>query len=202
MSEIKKENDTPGMKQTENDPVQEDAEQTLTDTDAGDTDAEEPLEVQLAKAKEETASLKDRMLRSAAENDNFKKRLEREKIASLKYAGETIFREILPSVDNLERAVSQGTAEGADAEARQKSLIEGVQMTLKSLMATLAKFEVKPIESVGKPFDPQHQEALVMEASDTVPAQHVVNEYEKGFWYKDRLLRPAKVIVSSGEKNG
>lgn len=202
MSKIEKENDIPGMEQAKSDPTQEGAEQPLTGTAAEDAGVEEPLESQLAKAKEEVASLKDRLLRSAAENDNFKKRLEREKIASLKYAGETIFREILPSIDNLERAVSQGTAEGLDAETRQKALIEGVQMTLKSLMATLAKFEVKPIESVGKPFDPQHQEALVMEASEAVPAQHVVNEYEKGFWYKDRLLRPAKVIVSSGKDNG
>lgn len=202
MSKKEREKDTAETAQAESDPTQEGAEQNSTDTAAGDAGVEEPLEVQLAKAKEEIANLKDRMLRSAAESDNFKKRLEREKIASLKYAGETIFREILPSIDNLERAVNQGTAEGSDAEARQKALIEGVQMTLKNLMATLAKFEVKPIESIGKPFDPQHQEALVMEASDTVPAQHVVNEYEKGFWYKDRLLRPAKVIVSSGEKNG
>ncbi len=60
---------------------------------------------------------------------------------------------------------------------------------------------MKAIDSVGQPFDPQQQEALVMEASDTVPANHVISEYEKGYFYRDRLLRPAKVIVSSGAKS-
>ncbi len=57
---------------------------------------------------------------------------------------------------------------------------------------------MKSIESIGEPFDPKHHEALTMEASDTVPANHVLNEFEKGYYYKDRLLRAAKVIVSSG----
>ncbi|MCP3887356.1 MAG: nucleotide exchange factor GrpE [Desulfobulbaceae bacterium] len=155
---------------------------------------------ELAKAREEVVELRDKMLRAAAENENFKKRVEREKQASLKYAGETIFREILPAVDNLERALGQGITEGADAETNLKALLEGVELTLKSLVANLGKFEVKAVESVGEPFDPKLQEALTMEASDTVPANHVITEYEKGYYYKDRLLRAAKVIVSSGEK--
>ncbi len=158
------------------------------------------LEGELAKAREEVVELRDKMLRAAAENENFKKRVEREKQASLKYAGETIFREILPAVDNLERALGQGITEGADAETNLKALLEGVELTLKSLVANLGKFEVKAVESVGEPFDPKLQEALTMEASDTVPANHVITEYEKGYYYKDRLLRAAKVIVSSGEK--
>lgn len=158
------------------------------------------LAKELSDAQEELASLRDRMLRMAAETENFKKRIERERLAGLKYAGEAIFREILPVVDNLERAVGQGSIEGADAEKNYQALLEGVQLTLKSLIATLEKFEVKPIDSVGKPFDPQHQDAMTMEASDTVPANHVVLEFEKGYNYKDRLLRAAKVVVSSGEK--
>ncbi len=155
-------------------------------------------EVLLEKAQADLAELKDKLLRTVAEQENFKKRMERERLSSLKYAGEAIFREILPSVDNLERAISQGIVEGTDAEQNLKALVEGVEMTLKSLIGSLAKFEVKPVESVGQPFDPQHQEALVMEASDSVPADHVIREYEKGYFYKDRLLRAAKVIVSSG----
>ena len=134
----------------------------------------------------------------AAESENFKKRMERERIAGLKYAGESIFREMLPVVDNLERAIAQGIVSGADAEKNLAALLAGVQLVLKSLLSTLEKFEVKPVESVGEPFDPQKQEALTMEASDTVPANHVILEYEKGYYYKDRLLRAAKVVVSSG----
>jgi len=162
---------------------------------------ERDLEKELADAQKEIADLRDRMLRGAAENENFKKRVERERLASLKYAGETIFREILPVVDNLERAVGQGIIEGAPAEKNLAALLEGVQLTLKSLIATLAKFEVKTIESVGKPFDPTHQEALTMAESDAVPANHVMTEFEKGYNYKDKLLRAAKVVVSSGKKD-
>lgn len=159
------------------------------------------VEKELADAQKELADLRDKMLRAAAENENFKKRVERERLASLKYAGETIFREILPVVDNLERAIDQGVIEGADAEKNLVALLEGVQLTLKSVITTLAKFEVKPIDSVGKPFDPKHQEALTMAESDSVPANHVITEFEKGYNYKDKLLRAAKVVVSSGKKD-
>ncbi len=168
--------------------------------EAQQDEPERDLEKELAEAQQEIADLRDRMLRGAAENENFKKRVERERLASLKYAGETIFREILPVVDNLERAIDQGVIEGAPAEKNLAALLEGVQLTLKSVLATLAKFEVKTIDSVGKPFDPKHQEALTMAESDSVPANHVINEFEKGYYYKDRLLRAAKVVVSSGKK--
>jgi len=161
---------------------------------------EEDAERELRDAREELANLRDRVLRMAAESENFKKRMERERLAGLKYAGEAIFREMLPVVDNLERAIGQGVVEGAEAEKNLAALITGVQLTLKSLVSTLEKFEVKPLESIGKPFDPQQQEALTMEASDTVPANHVLLEYEKGYYFKDRLLRAAKVVVSSGPK--
>ena len=161
---------------------------------------EEDAEKELRETREELASLRDRVLRMAAESENFKKRMERERLAGLKYAGEAIFREILPVVDNLERAIGQGVVEGADAEKNLAALLTGVQLTLKSLISTLEKFEVKPLESIGKPFDPQQQEALTMEASDAIPANHVLLEYEKGYSFKDRLLRAAKVVVSSGPK--
>jgi len=161
--------------------------------------SEKSLEEQLAEALDEAAELKDKMLRLAADYENYKKRNERERLATMKYAGENIFREFLPVVDNLERAISQGVVEGADAEKNLAGLLEGVELTLKSLYTSLEKFEVKAIESVGEPFDPNKQEALTMEASDAVPANHVLTEFEKGYFYKDRLLRAAKVIVSSGK---
>ncbi len=187
------------MSESEKEDIVTEAEDTQEETEAVAAEKEEiPVEEALEAAQAEIASLKDTLLRTVAEQENFKKRMERERLASLKYAGEGIFKSILPSVDNLERALQQGVVEGADAEQNLKALVEGVEMTLKSLLSSLGKFEVKPIESVGQPFDPQRQEALVMEASDSVPANHVINEYEKGYFYKDRLLRPAKVIVSSG----
>lgn len=178
------------------------SEEGADENEALDSSPERDLEKELVDALIEAAELRDKMLRAAAENENFKKRIERERSASLKYAGEQIFREILPAVDNLERAIAHQSAATEDsAEKNLGSLFEGIQLTLKSLVSTLEKFEVKPIESVGEKFDPKHHEALTMEASDVVPATYVVNEFEKGYCYKDRLLRAAKVIVSSGKQD-
>ena len=157
------------------------------------------LEKELAEALLAAADNRDKLLRVAADFENFKKRMERERSLVMKYAGENILREMLPVVDNLERALGHGKGEGTDVGKNLESLVEGVQLTLKSLQSSLEKFEVKAIESVGQPFDPNKQEALTMEASDTVPASHVISEFERGYFYKDRLLRAAKVIVSSGK---
>lgn len=180
--------------------VEEEAsiEQPMEEEAATEVDEEQSLEKQLADAQKENNELRDKLLRTAADFDNTKKRMERERLTLMKYAGENIFKEILPALDNLERALGQGVVEGADAEKNLAALLEGVKLTQKSLVSSLEKFEVKPIESVGEPFDPNHQEALTMEPSDTIPANHVTTEFEKGYFYKDRLLRVAKVVVSSG----
>ncbi|MGW8193371.1 MAG: nucleotide exchange factor GrpE [Desulforhopalus sp.] len=200
MSEVKKsaelQDDVSVTEENEND-----SESPKEEIEVETVEGEEiqSVESELAEAKATIVELQDRILRAAAENENFKKRVERERLAGLKYAGETIFRELLPVVDNLERALEQGVVEGADAEQNLAGLLEGIQLTWKNLVATLEKFEVKQIDSVGKPFDPQHQEALTMGKSETVPANHVITEFEKGYYYKDRLLRAAKVVVSSGK---
>ncbi len=162
-------------------------------------DSPRDLEKELAEAVQAAAENRDKMLRVAADFENFKKRMERERALIMKYAGEHILREMLAVVDNLERAVDHGKNEGTEVEQNLAALFEGVQLTLKSLRTSLEKFEVKPIESVGQPFDPNQMEAMTMEASDTIPANHVITEFEKGYYYKDRLLRAAKVIVSSGK---
>ncbi len=199
MSKDKMDNDL--QDENENIEADIDAEEVASATETAEMEPEkvEPdLEQELAAARAEADELRDKMLRMAADSENFKKRMERERSMMLKYSGEQIFKEILPVVDNLERAIAH-CDEVEEAEANFKGLLEGVQLTLKSLVNTLEKFEVKPVVSVGEPFDPNHQEALTMEASDTIPASHVVNEFEKGYYYKDRLLRAAKVIVSSGK---
>ncbi|MDJ0622054.1 MAG: nucleotide exchange factor GrpE [Desulfocapsaceae bacterium] len=184
--------------QTESDGAEE---ETASPTDGDETPDDESgdLQKQLAEAKEEVIDLKDKMLRLAADYENYKKRNERERATAMKFAGEQIFREFLPVVDNLERAVSQGVVGDNDSEEKLASLLKGVELTLEGLYKSLDKFEVKPFESQGMPFDPNKQEAMTMEPSETVPENHVVQEYEKGYFYKDRLLRAAKVTVSSGK---
>lgn len=182
----------------EQDIATEETGQPDTDTVSEETVVEKTLEEQLADAQSEIEALKDSKMRIAAESENFKKRMHREHSATLKYAGEYILKEMLPVVDNLERAVAQGVVEGNDAEQQLKALLEGVELTLKSLVASLGKFEVKAIDSLGETFDPVNHEALSMAPSETVPNNHVMTEFEKGYYYKDRLLRAAKVVVSSG----
>jgi len=154
------------------------------------------LAAQLEVACQEAAQAKDQMLRYAAECDNFKKRLERERCNSLMFAEECIIRELLPTIDNLERAIEQGKTTMDCA-----TLLEGVEKTRKGLLATLEKFGLKALAGAGQPFDPNIHEALATGVSDTVPVNHIIQEYEKGYLYKDRLLRAAKVVVAKQDGN-
>ena len=183
-----------GMSEEEVTPATvESSESVSEDTGAQNVEAEvEQLQLEL----DET---KDKLLRLAAEFENFKKRMERERETLVKYAGENILRELLTTVDNLDRAIEQGSTDSNDVQQKLDALLEGVDLTKKVLLATLEKFEVVPIESVGKQFDPHDHEAMTMEASDSVPQNHVLQEFVKGYRFKDRLLRPAKVVVSQGK---
>lgn len=168
--------------------------------DLGDVESisEEPTEEEPRALEKELEESRDKLLRVAAEFENFKKRMEREKSKLLKYAGENILRELLTTLDNLERAIEQGEADSADDTAKLNSMLEGLDLTQKGLVATLEKFGVAPIDSVGKEFNPDEQDALTMGASDEVPANHVMSEFAKGYRFKDRVLRHAQVVVSSG----
>ncbi len=146
----------------------------------------------------EADEARDQLLRLAAEFENYKKRMEREREGLLKYAGEQVLRELLTTLDNLDRAIEQGTAESDDAAAKLEAMLEGVDLTRKGLLATLEKFEVVPIDSVGREFDPNEHEAMSMEAETGLPPNHVVREFARGYRFKDRLLRPARVVVSEG----
>jgi molecular chaperone GrpE len=164
--------------------------------DADATGEEQAITVESLQA--ELAESRDRMLRIAAESENFKKRMERERSNLVRYAGENILRELLSTVDNLDRALEQATAEGNDVESRLTALIEGIELTRKGLVSNLERFEVVAVDSVGQEFNPNEQEAMTMEPSDSIPANHVSQEFLKGYRFKDRLLRAAKVVVSSG----
>ena len=167
------------------------------DAEMKDSVSEEP---QVEQLQQELAESKDQLLRLAAEFENFKKRMERERENLVKYAGENILRELLSTVDNLDRALEQGSTDSVDTQQKLDSMLEGVELTHKGLLATLEKFEVEPIESIGKEFDPNEHEAMTMEPSDSVPANHVLQEFVKGYRFKERLLRPSKVVVSQGSE--
>lgn len=154
--------------------------------------SEEAEEItELEKTQLELEETRDKLLRLAAEFENFKKRMERERGLALKYAEESIIKELLPAIDNLERALEQGK-ETHNAE----DLLAGVELTHKGLLTTLEKFDVASMDCVGAPFDPNHHEALAMEETDEMDPNSVLKEFQKGYTYKDRLIRPAKVVVS------
>ncbi len=164
----------------------------ISDQNDGNTEEAADLQTELEQTKE-------RMLRIAADAENYKKRMEREKERMVKYAGENILRELLPTVDNLERALEQAKTEAEDADTKLASMLEGIELTYKGLLSVLEKFDVTPIESVGKEFNPDEMDALTMEADNEVPANHVLREFAKGYRFKDRVLRHAQVVVSSGK---
>ena len=160
-------------------------------------EAAEHQETEVEALQRELGETRDQLMRVAAEFDNFRKRMEREKSKLLKYAGENILRDLLTTLDNLERAVEQGSA-AAEDDAKMQSMLQGVELTRKGLVATLERYGVEPLAAVGLAFNPDEHDALTMESSDEMPANHVVREFAKGYRFKDRVLRHAQVVVSSG----
>jgi molecular chaperone GrpE len=151
----------------------------------------EELKKKLEEKEKEFTEHHDRLLRLAADFENYKKRAAREKEDWTKFANEDLIKAILPFIDNLERAVNH-----AEKVADTGVMIEGVRLTVQQLLKTLGKFGVSLIESVGKPFDPAMHEAMFVVETDKHEPNQVVEELQKGYLLYDRLLRPATVSVS------
>ncbi len=160
----------------------------------------ETLRQQLEIKEQEAKTTYERLLRQAAELENFKKRTIREREESIRFANEALVRDLLPIVDNLERALAHAQGDG-----NGKPLVEGVEMVLKGLLDVLNKYGVTPIEAVGQPFDPVKHEAMAQVESNDYEPNTVVQEHHKGYLFNSRLLRPALVSVaktSERKKNG
>jgi len=152
------------------------------------------LEFSQAKGRELMEKIKDtheKMLRATADLDNFKKRAQKEKEEVQKFGIERLLKDILPVLDNLDRALASG-AQTVDPNALHK----GVEMVRKLFEDTLAKHGVKSFSAVGQLFDPPLHEAMTQVVTSEVPPQHVVSEMVRGFTLNDRLVRPALVSVA------
>ena len=163
--------------------------------DAENADAENSLKEMEAKfeAKEEEAKeTYDRLLRISADFENYKKRASREIEEFRKYANQSLLKEMLSVVDNLELAINSSN----DEKKTDQSLIEGLNLTLNEILRVFEKFNVKPIEARGKAFDPAFHEAVMREETDDFQESTVISEFQKGYLIHDRLLRPAMVVVS------
>jgi molecular chaperone GrpE len=177
-----------------------DTEPPAVEEPAADRSEVETLRQQLEMKEQEAKTTYERLLRQAAELENFKKRTIREREESIRFANEALVKDLLPVVDNLERAVAHAQGGG-----NGKPLVEGVEMVLKGLLDVLNKHGVTPIEAVGQPFDPVRHEAMAQVESDNHEPNTVVQEHHKGYLFNSRLLRPALVSVAKTcerKKNG
>ncbi|MFQ5457636.1 MAG: nucleotide exchange factor GrpE [Myxococcota bacterium] len=141
----------------------------------------------------------DKYLRALADLDNNRKHLAREKANWLRYGHEALARDLLPILDNLERAIeSAGTlAESPDGAEGAKGLLEGVALILRQFSETLSKHGVSAIDSEGRPFDPRFHEAVQRIERSDVPPGTIIEAFQKGYMLHDRLLRASKVVVSA-----
>ena len=169
-------------------------EETLDETAEAESEANaEPVDKKspLEQAEESIANLTDRLMRTAAEFDNFKKRSQREKDEVYSNAVCDTVEKILPVLDNLERAVSASTDSVEDS-----SVLEGVKMIKKQFEDALSAIGVVPMDAVGKPFDPEKHNAVMTAESDQ-EENTVLEEFMKGYLYKEKVVRHSMVKVSN-----
>ncbi len=156
-----------------------------------ETEAEAPS------ARSEADDWKEKYLRSKAELSNYQKRAERDRQECIRYAISDLVRGLLPIVDDLDRVIATGSNE----ESTVRQLVEGAKLTRDNFLKVLHQFHVQPIESEGRPFDPQLHEAVMEQPSPEHDERTVLKEVARGYKLYDRVLRPAKVIVSKAPDN-
>jgi len=145
----------------------------------------------------ELATERDRALRLQAEMENLRSRTAREISDALRYAPLPVVRDLLPVLDNVDRAI-----QAAEQSSEAGSLLEGFKLVRQQLLAVLEQHKCQPIVTVGQPFDPQVHEAILQQPSDEQPANHVLQETQVGYQLHERVIRPAQVIISSGPAEG
>ena len=139
----------------------------------------------------------DRLLRISAEFENYKKRASREMDEFRKYSNQSLIKEMLSVVDNLELAMNSTNGH----ETIDKGLLDGLEMTHREILKVFEKFNVKPISAKGQSFDPTFHEAVMQEETGEYPDNTVSNELQKGYLIHDRLLRPSMVVVTKFKEN-
>jgi molecular chaperone GrpE len=163
-----------------------------------DQSADESAATKAEEAKpDEVARLRDQLLRTAADFDNFRKRSRREQDDAQRRGQQQVLKDLLPVFDNLERA-----AQHADTAADAKAVAEGVRIVIKQFETTLDRMGIKRIPTVGMPFDPAMHEAIQHVESPDQPAGVVLHEVQAGYTLNDHLLRAAMVVVSKGPAKG
>ncbi|MEO8205419.1 MAG: nucleotide exchange factor GrpE [Chthoniobacterales bacterium] len=155
---------------------------------ATDGDADGVLQLQ-----QDLEKFRDLALRSKADLDNYRKRMQREKEDAIRFANSSLLEAVLPILDNFELGL-----EAARQSADAKGILEGMGMVLKQLQEFLRSQGVETINTADAPFDPNLHEAVAQEVSGEVPEGNIVRQLRKGYKLRDRLLRPASVVISKG----
>ena len=146
-------------------------------------------EKKIIELESQVADLKDRLLRKAAEFENYKRRTENDQLNLIKYAAEPFIIKLLPVIDDFERSLDH-------IDSANEALKQGLKLVYDKLIKVLEDQGVKKIEAVGKPFDVHFHEALMQRKDDKADPHTVLEELEKGYLYKDRVIRHSKVVVS------
>jgi len=152
----------------------------------------EDLEAKLEAKEQEAKENYERLLRVSAEFENYKKRASRDLAELRKFSNQSLIKEMLSVIDNLELAMNSTNGH----KTIDQGLLQGLDMTHKEILKVFEKFNVKPIEAKGHAFDPTFHEAVMQEATDEFDENTVINELQKGYLIHDRLLRPAMVVVA------
>jgi len=154
-------------------------------------------DLEIARLREEAAQYKDRLLRTAADMENLRKRAEREKAEATLYAATNFARDLLSVSDNMQRALDHKPAE--DASQETKNLFTGIEMTQRELLNVFQRYNIRKVQTVGAKFDPNVHQALFEMPTKEYPPGTVVQEMQSGFAIGDRCLRPAMVGVAKAE---
>jgi molecular chaperone GrpE len=186
------EGENPQAEETD-DPAPEGAADDPSANEDGEQDPLAALQAQIESMTQERSALYDQLLRRQAEFENYRRRIDRERSESYARARAEVVLELLPVVDNFERAISSLEKSGGDAE----SLRHGVELIHKQFKDALTKFGLEPVESVGQAFDPHVHEAVTIEPTDKHKENTVIEEFQRGYKLGEKLLRPAKVKVAS-----
>lgn len=157
-----------------------------------ETDACKEEKSEIQECQDQLTVERDRVLRLSAEFENYKKRSSKELNEFKKFANETLLKQLLNVIDNMERAISSATQDKGDV----KILLEGIEMTHREMLRILEMFNVKSVDSEGQSFDPAFHQAVTQLESDEHPANTVLTELQKGYLFHDRLIRPSMVVVS------
>jgi len=163
----------------------------ITDEDSVEESKENKLEENVKQLEQEVADLKDKLLRKAAEFENYKRRTENDQINLITFAAESFIQKLLPVIDDFERSL-----EHVDEAEDINAIKQGLKLIYDKLMKVLEDQGVKKIEAVGNPFDVDYHEALMQRPDDSVEPHTVIDEIEKGYTYKDKVIRHSKVVVS------